>query len=382
MTSDDRSKSRSADKARADAQRAPPPSRATPPPATQRPRVEPTNTERGGSIAPQLVDAGDGSIGVAWRPIQLGPAQSYGCTVTGASNGALAVTIEQGAYQKTSSGTGSVDIAAIPVAAIGTSGRLVASDRATGASVRFEWQWRSDTGAAPAGLFRKQTPARPADLVRGAPASRAAARSEQHAAAKPGDRTRERDGQATTMFFGQPARGRRFAFILDVSGSMEGVRWGACRRECEGALTALIGAGDYCVVLFSYKIELQPGRDGWIAADSGAVNETLAWLGGVRPAGGTYPKAAFQHVYSLAPRADVVYFLTDGELYDFTPDDWTRLRESGGGVMQRLRNAFGRGEAAADVVNTISLDDRSSEPDLQAMAAASGGGYVAAKSTA
>jgi len=56
------------------------------------------------------------------------------------------------------------------------------------------------------------------------------------------------------------------------------------------------------------------------------------------------------------------------------------LRESGGGVMQRLRNAFGRGEPAADVVNTISLDDRSSEPDLQAIAAASGGGYVAAES--
>jgi hypothetical protein len=397
MTTDDRGRSRSADKARADGKReqATPRTSASKPPAS-RSADAPATAERGGSIAPQLIDRGDGSIGVAWRAIRLGPAHSYGCNVTCAPDHSLAVTLEQAGYRKTLTGAGSVDIAAIPVATSGTTGRLTATDHSTGGTtVRYEWQWRAEAGAAPSTLFRRQ-PA-PTDLVRrgsGAPAARARDASvsrpidAERVEAKSAERAAIVGDDAATVFFGQPARGKRFAFILDKSGSMAGARWAACRRECEGALNALVGAGEFCVVLFSSGIALPPGLDGWTDADAGTVAETIAWLAGVSPSGGTEPRPAFEYVYGLTPGPDVVYFLTDGQLFGFAAGDCARLRDGQtstlGGVWKRLRGALGgteRREPDASVIHTISLDDRSSESALRTIAADSGGQYVAAKST-
>lgn len=180
---------------------------------------------------------------------------------------------------------------------------------------------------------------------------------------------------ANTRFFGQTARGQRFAFILDMSGSMQGQRWARCARELAMALEALPPNAEFVLVLFSQGLLEPPGAHGWIRAQPERVATTLAWVDTIKPAGGTYPKPAFERVFSLGARPDVVYFLTDGELSGFTPRDCARIRKRKGGMLRWL---FSKPEpdAPETVVNTIALGNDADSLALQSMAAEAGGAFV------
>lgn len=178
-----------------------------------------------------------------------------------------------------------------------------------------------------------------------------------------------------TAFFGLPACGRRFAFILDKSGSMDGPRWARCTRELAVALQALPPEAEFVLVLFSEGILEPPGAGGWTRATAQRVAATLAWVGSITPAGGTYPKPAFERVFSLGARPDAVYFLTDGELFGFTPGDCAQIRKGRGGFFRWL---FSKPDpdAPQTVINTIALGNDANTGALQAMAAEAGGSCV------
>jgi hypothetical protein len=342
---------------------------AMPPPASA-----PAAPAASGPVAIEPVEGAnnDASLNFEWRAVELGGNRSFGCTVSSSAGHPISVKIEQLSYQKTLREDGAITIAVIPAGPAGTPGKLTARDEATGATAEFTWQWqplgKSSGGSALASkLLKKAAPAN-------APATKQATRNAKAAA-------KNKAGSATTAFFGQQASGRRFAFILDMSGSMAGTRWATCTRELFASLQALTSQAQFFVVLFSSSVAEPPGQSGWMDASADNIASVVNWISGIHPDGGTYPKPAFERVFSLGGKPDAVYFLTDGELYDFTPSDAQRLRDGGStslwGSLARFFSFSGNdNESTGTVINTISLDDRSSSKALETMAEESGGQYL------
>lgn len=122
-------------------------------------------------------------------------------------------------------------------------------------------------------------------------------------------------------FFGLEAQGRRFAYIVDVSGSMgaltgEGVvtRWELTRSEIIRSIQSFDQNAEFYIVLYSTNTVSLFGNDKWIRAEK--KNKSLAGAGlfGISPSGGTEPLPAFDMIFDLDPKPDAIYFMTDGLL--------------------------------------------------------------------
>lgn len=124
-------------------------------------------------------------------------------------------------------------------------------------------------------------------------------------------------GGGGASFFGIEAQGSRFAYIVDVSGSMnvEG-RLDSLKRELTKSVEALLENASFFVVMFSGDAQLLGGRKDW----SDATDSTKAWarrtIARIAAQGETNPLPAFRLVLATKPRPDAVYFMTDG---DFGP---------------------------------------------------------------
>jgi len=120
---------------------------------------------------------------------------------------------------------------------------------------------------------------------------------------------------AGASFFGVEASGNRFAFVVDVSGSMRlDGRLEGMKQELSRAISALFTSSSFFVTFFSGAAAPLGDRGvTWMdATDSGK-----AWARGhiVRTAanGPTNPLPAFTLLRALDKRPDAVYFMTDGE---------------------------------------------------------------------
>lgn len=318
----------------------------------------------------------DPSLAFEWKPVKLGSNQTWGFTVSGADGASLSAVVEQGLYRKSLQGEGTLSMPAIPAAANGTTGSLTVKHEASGVTARFTWTWQPIGAVArgPAGVSKGAGVSRAAP-AKADPASRSQTQSTKQAKAQQA----QARGNAQTQFFGQVAMGRRFAFILDKSGSMQGPRWAKCTQELISALSALSGDAEFFVVLFSSGTFEPPGQKGWMEASPDNVSQVIKWLGNMYPDGGTEPAPAFKRVFSLPNKADAIYFLTDGELFGFNADKCRQLRESGGSGGGFFSKLFGGRRDDDDwdpVINTITLDDNSSARELQKIAEESGGTYI------
>jgi hypothetical protein len=169
-------------------------------------------------------------------------------------------------------------------------------------------------------------------------------------------------GGAGTSFFGVRSRGTRFAYIVDVSGSMgQGRKIDVAMRELARSIEALPDYAYFYVVLYSSEIALPPAQRGWTRARPGTVTRFIRWLNQIDPRGGTRPVPAFRQVFSLRDRPDVIFFLTDGEI--------PRSDETLATVT--LLNSRGR----RVVINTIAFGDPASQQLLREIARTSGGVY-------
>ena len=59
------------------------------------------------------------------------------------------------------------------------------------------------------------------------------------------------------------------------------------------------------------------------------VKKILPWIGGQPAEGGTEPMPAFARAFRLAPRPDVIFFLTDGIIPATVPAEVARLNGKG-----------------------------------------------------
>ncbi len=303
--------------------------------------------------------------------------------MTGSEAEPLTVVVTQPPYVRSLKGAGSAEIVAIPVAADGVQGRLTARNEITGGFAEFTWTWGPIAAAsraqAPRNSVAKATPkpqaaSIPASVAQGRTASRV-----QHAGAPGG----------TAAFFGLPTVGKAIAFVLDMSGSMSGLRWSACVNQLKGVLGTLGPDTDVFVVLFSTAAYEPPGQSDWTPATSERVAELNAWIDNTGPGGGTDPRPAFLRLSGLSKCPTTVFFLTDGAFGGLSPEDCARMtsraeRGPAGGLLNSIRALFSSYEPPAPedraAINTITLDDDSSAGLMQDISAVTGGQYVHATS--
>ena len=167
-------------------------------------------------------------------------------------------------------------------------------------------------------------------------------------------------GMAATTFFGARASGKRFAFIVDKSGSMQAQeKMKQAVAELLRSVRALPDFAQFRVCFFDTSNTLFPDR-GFRKARAADIEQLGAWIGGVRPYGGTTPMHAFEQVMTDATPPDAIFFMTDGLIPAEDPAAIIRLVTVRGGVIPVHCVAFGDPEAARQ---------------LQMIAEATGGQY-------
>ncbi len=121
-------------------------------------------------------------------------------------------------------------------------------------------------------------------------------------------------GGSGAGFFGVEARGSRFAFIVDVSGSMaEGEKMPTLRRELISSIMEMRDGTSFVVVPFSSGSFPLGGKVQWRDSTPSSKKWAKGAIEILTPDGGTDPSASFQEVLVMRPRPDAIYFMTDGE---------------------------------------------------------------------
>ncbi len=157
------------------------------------------------------------------------------------------------------------------------------------------------------------------------------------------------------------ARGTRFAYIVDASGSMHGERWNEARQALIQSINDLPDYTSFSVSLFNAD-PILPGRERqptWRSAKEDHKSDFRTWVRGVATGGSTNPVPAFTLMMKLKPRPDAIYFLTDGEFNDTAPDIIAELNRQGRQV----------------VIHTIAFVTEDGEHLLRRIAEESGGTY-------
>ncbi|MBX3355609.1 MAG: VWA domain-containing protein [Phycisphaeraceae bacterium] len=123
-------------------------------------------------------------------------------------------------------------------------------------------------------------------------------------------------GTGGTTFFGVRARGTRFGYVIDKSGSMafDG-RWIRLADELLRSLRELPDSASFCVVFFDTSARAFPtAKEGWARARRGDLERFIRWARPIGPGGGTEPIHGFNHLLSLDVAPDAIFFMTDGEI--------------------------------------------------------------------
>jgi hypothetical protein len=128
-------------------------------------------------------------------------------------------------------------------------------------------------------------------------------------------------GGGAASFFGVEARGTRFAYIVDISGSMdELVGSGNLRRidlmklELGRSIEALLENARFFIVTFSTDSKPLGGRLEWTAASDAGKAWARKTIPLVQSEASTEPFPAFELVLkAMRPKPDAIYFMTDGE---------------------------------------------------------------------
>ncbi len=135
-------------------------------------------------------------------------------------------------------------------------------------------------------------------------------------------------GGGSASFFGVEARGNRFAYVVDISGSMsiEG-RIETLRDQLISSINALTETASFSVVAFNHGAWPLTEEVKWLEASTTGKRDASALIERVEPSGGTVPLPAFQKIYTLKPRPDAIYFMTDGEFDPLHADEIARMNK-------------------------------------------------------
>ena len=171
-------------------------------------------------------------------------------------------------------------------------------------------------------------------------------------------------GGTAARFFGVEAKGSRFAYVIDISGSMDDARMSALKREVITSISGLLDHAKFTVVTYNSEAEsLTGGR--WFVADERSKRETGSEIGGLVSSGGTEPSHAFGMVSRMRPKADAIYFMTDGKI----------AGEEEGKLIRRI-NMMNRSGGVRTRVHCITFMNKDSEKFMRRIARMTGGTYM------
>jgi hypothetical protein len=166
----------------------------------------------------------------------------------------------------------------------------------------------------------------------------------------------------SAKFFGVEARGSRFAYICDISGSMAGERINALKGALSTSIDGLLEHTHFAIVL--YNGEAYPiTKDRWVSATDRSKRDVKREISVQQAFGGTDPVPAFSVVFDMKPRPDAIYFMTDGRFRN--PDR----------VMMAIARMNDRGRTRTPI-HCITFVDRSSEEVMRKIAQRSRGTYT------
>lgn len=156
-------------------------------------------------------------------------------------------------------------------------------------------------------------------------------------------------------FFGVTSRGRRFAYIVDISGSMRANdKFPVAMAELKRSIAALPDYASFVVLLYESELRVPPFQKNWLRATPGTIVRIPRWIDTITPGGGTLPLGAFQEVFRLEERPDAIFFLTDGIIPENTPARVAELNSKGRSVVVNTIS-FG-GDAAVAPLKKIALE--------------------------
>jgi len=123
-------------------------------------------------------------------------------------------------------------------------------------------------------------------------------------------------GSGGTSFFGLRARGSRFGYVIDKSGSMaQDGRWTRLADELLRSLRELPEQASFVVAFYDTSARAFPvGGEPWERARRAGIERFLRWARKISPGGGTEPVYGFNHLLSLDVPPDAIFFMTDGEI--------------------------------------------------------------------
>ena len=161
-------------------------------------------------------------------------------------------------------------------------------------------------------------------------------------------------------FFGVEAKGSRFAYIVDTSGSMSiGGKIETLRDELATSVGALTDNAEFCIFLYSSMARPLGDRGDWVQAGSRGKAWARRLIAQIPAGGGTNPLPAFELAQQLRPRPDAIYFMTDGEFHPDTVD----------AILQT--------HSKLDVpIHCITFVSEISEPYMRRLAQSTGGSYT------
>lgn len=125
-------------------------------------------------------------------------------------------------------------------------------------------------------------------------------------------------------FFGAEAYGEKVVFVLDRSGSMEGIKLALLKSEFFNSLERLNEKVLFNVIFFGYRV-YERDAEGLRPATSANKEEMLQWVRAVRANESTVVAPAIER--ALAAEPDVIFFLTDGEFSPYVVGNITRRNE-------------------------------------------------------
>ena len=175
---------------------------------------------------------------------------------------------------------------------------------------------------------------------------------------------------AQVEFFDNTAQGRRICYVVDCSGSMQGL-WGRVKGELVESIGQLQQDQYFCIIVFGAGSILETNGGKMARATEQNKNESCNFINSLNPAGSTNAMAALQQAVKVRDTTglppDVIYFLTDG--FELSEQDGLRFAHQ---VITMMRSF-----APKTQINTIGLwPGQTDKRTLETIAGQSGGQFT------